>query len=121
MPDVVIRYQAEGGIADLGLAAELRLGGPSHADNVTAPRTVGPGLGNGRERRTIDTDISSAGMHPEAQAFSGLVKNAGKSRADRLGEADMGDDAFSEKRMDAICPVEELIGHDHVPGTDVLP
>ena len=60
VPAVVVGDERHRGVADLGLAAELRLRRVRHADHVDAPGAVEERLGPRRELRPLDAHVRPA-------------------------------------------------------------
>ena len=117
VPAVVVGDHARGGVADLGLARELRLLQVGHADDVDAPAAVDLGLGAGRELRPFHVDVGAAARGRVAPAARGAPRAQRRSaaRADRLGERDVRHQAVAEEGVGPVAgAVEELVGHHDV-------
>ena len=63
VPAVVVGDQRQRREAELGLAAQLGLGGGGHADDVGAPAPVQLRLGARRELRALHADVGAAAVH----------------------------------------------------------
>src|SRR5213594_31969 len=121
VPDVVVSGQRERGVAELGLAGQLRLRHVRHADHVHAPRAVHARLGACRELWSLDAHVGAAAVHAAARRPRGLVQHVAELTADRIGHPDVGDDALAEEGRHApLREVDELAGNHQVERPDVL-
>ena len=115
MPAIVIRHHRHGHVADLGLAREFGLLQIGHADHVHAPASVHVGFGLGRKGRALHAKVGAAVLGGDADRVAGAGHHFGELGTDRIGEADVGYQAFSEERGDAAAgAIEELVGDDEI-------
>ena len=103
VPAIVVGDHGEAGVADFGLAGELRFGQIGHADHVEAQLPVGVRLGQRRKLRAFHADVGAAAMRLHAGAVAGVGQMRGKLRAGGLVEADVRDDAAAEESGDATA------------------
>src|SRR5882762_2665645 len=57
VPAIVIGYQHQHGVTELGLTREPRFLHRSHADHIHAPTAIELRFGTGRELRTFDAEV----------------------------------------------------------------
>ena len=115
VPDVIVRNARQRGVADFCLPRQLGFRYRGHADHVHAPTPVDFRLGLCRELRAFDADVGAAAVHRDAERCARWEKRAAEHRTERLGKADVGDDAVAEEGVDASFRViVELIRHQNV-------
>src|SRR4029453_8777215 len=110
MPAVVIGHQGDRRVTDFRLARELRLLQVRHADDVHPPRSIQLRFSERRELWPFHTDVRAALVHRGAGPLSAVAGDAAQDLAERMGEADVSNQAASEENTGApFRPVEKLI------------
>src|SRR5579875_1166217 len=72
-------------------------------------------FGPRRKGRPLHAKIGSAFLAVDASLQRGFMHDVEKLRADRIGKADMRNNAVGEERRNAAaCPIKKLIGNDEV-------
>ena len=124
VPAVVVGGERQRREAELGLARELRLLQVRHADHVRAPAPVELRLGARRELRPFHADVRAARVHrgaARARAASRRARARAAGRPDRrTARARRCRGRRRCSRLPAARAVDELVGHDDVPGRDLL-
>src|SRR5208337_978631 len=103
MPAIVIGDHGYGYVADLGLAGEFGLLQVGHADDIHTPATVEVRLRAGGEGGTFHAQVGAAVFGDDSGGGAGLLQELGELRADGIGEADVGHQAFAEEGGDAAA------------------
>ena len=115
VPAVVVGHQGERDVAHFRFAGELGLLQVRHPDDVHAPRSVEPRLGQRRKLRAFHADIRAASMDVCADRLHGVGGDASELRTNRMGERHVRREAAAEKRADArLCAIEKLVGDDDI-------
>src|SRR5260370_27322288 len=115
MPAIVISHHGHCDVAYLRLTGELRFLEVGHADDVHPPTTVHIGFGFRREGRPFHAQICAALFRCDGVLSAGCVDHICEMRTNRIGKADVGYQALSEKSRDASAgTIEELIGNHEI-------
>lgn len=122
MPAVVVGDHGDGGVGDLGLPGALGLAEVGHADDIEAGAAILLGLGEGGEGGPLHVDVGA----PERGGSGGLgdlEEQALQGAADRVREADVGDDAAPEEGVlgGSFGAVVELGRDEEGAWLEVLP
>src|SRR5581483_245727 len=121
MPAVVVRDQAQRGVAELGFTGESRFLHRGHADDVDTPRAIEIRFGAGRELRAFDTQIDAAVVDSRARRPTRLDQVTAEIGADRIGERDMADDPVAEEgRTSLVGVIDEVIDRDQIARRDMF-
>lgn len=118
VPGVVVRDGGEQRVAELGFAGELRFGEGGHADDIGSPLAVEVAFGARAEGRAFNDHVGPAFVDSRPGRPCAGGGGRAHARAERVGEGDVGDDAFAEEAGGprAAGAVDELAGHDHLAG-----
>ena len=103
VPAIVVRHHRDGGVGDLGLAGELRLGHVGHADHVVAVLPVGRGFGMGRELRSLHADIGAAAREGDALGGRGVGDTLLQARADGCAIETWATQPLPKKELSRLC------------------
>lgn len=120
-PAVVVCRHANHLVCNLGLARQLGLGQGRHVDDRAAPRAVKIGFcacgelwpfHANEQTRIVQTDALAL------QRVATAANNLGQARVKGIAEADVAHHAALEEGEgpDALCAVDDLVGHDEVAG-----
>src|SRR6202040_2884186 len=92
-----------------------------HPDDVHSPRAIEVRLRSRRELRPLDADVNAALVNARTAFARRLAREGRDAGTDRIGEADVADDAIAEKRIRAMPrSIDELMRKEDVGRVIVL-
>src|SRR5260370_42016937 len=107
VPAVVIGDHGNRRIANLRFARQPRFRHVGHTDYVESKLPVYFRLGQRRELRPFDADISTAAMNDDGLMNAGIGKNSRQLTAGRIRERHVDNDSFSKKSGRSVLPPAE--------------
>ena len=97
MPAVIIRGKGDGGITDLCFTGQFGLRDVGHPDDVDAPGAIKSRFGACRKLGSFNAEVGAPLLHRRPDIRPRLKQDLAEVRTNRIREADMTDNAITEK------------------------